>query len=134
MHQTPASRRPGLPAATLGRWFRCLPGHIPRQHHDNSQDFIRRALGKVEKKHDDGLLQLVERIAEFDLTRAGGVTRFGHILSALPPLVYAGFCLGRDAAVIQAFAQVQRFAPDPDSSTHHFPTSMGGAGLDSLTR
>ena len=111
---------------------------IPR-HRDNSQDFIRRALEKVEKKHD-GLLQLVEEIAEFDplaalnLMRASGVTRFGHILSALPPLISAGFCLGRDAAVLQAFAQVQRFAPDPDSSTHHFPISMGGAGLDSLTR
>ena len=36
--------------------------------------------------------------------------------------------------MLQAFAQVQRFAPDQDSSTHHFPISMGGAGLDSLTR
>ena len=79
----------------------------------------------MEKKHD-GLLQLVEEIAEFDplaalnLLRASGVTRFGHILSALSPLlISAGFCLGRDAAVLQAFAQVQRFAPDPDSSTQY---------------
>ena len=85
-------------------------------------------LEKVEKKHD-GLLQLVEEIAEFDplaalnLLRASGVNRFGHILSALPPLISAGFCLGRGAAVLQACAQVQRFAPDPDSVLPLIPTA-----------
>ena len=111
---------------------------IPR-HRSNSQEFIQRALGKVERKHD-GLLQLVEEVAEFDpmaalnLLRASSVNRFGHIMSAVPPLVCAEFCQGRDEAVLATFTEIQRFAPDPLTSTHHFPINLGGAGLDSLVK
>ena len=108
------------------------------RHRSNSQEFIQRALGKVKRKHD-GLLQLVEEVAEFDpmaalnLLRASGVNnRFGHIMmSAVPPLVCAEFCRGRDEAVLATFTEIQRFAPDPLTSTHHFPINLGGAGLDS---
>ena len=73
------------------------------------------------------LLQLVEEIAEFDplaalnLLRASGVTRFGHILSALPPLISAGFCLGR--AMQQCFRPSHRCSGLPLIRTAPHTTS-----------
>ena len=111
---------------------------IPR-HRDNCRAFIRNALSRVEKKHD-GLLQLVEEIAEFDplaalnMLRASGVNRFGHILSAIPPLISADFCRGRDTAVMDTYSEIQCCTPDPAQSSHHLPINLGGAGLDSLVK
>ena len=37
-----------------------------------------------------------------------GVNRFGHILSAIPPLISADFCRGRDTAVLDTYSEIQR--------------------------
>ena len=91
-------------------------------------------------------IQLVEEIAdEFDPLAAlnllrviSGVTQFGHILSALPQcphthLCSAGFCLGRDAAVLQAFAQVQRCAPDDPRTALHITSRSASWVVLALT-
>ena len=52
-----------------------------------------------------------------------GVSRFGHVLSAVPPDRVTDFARARDEAVAVTFR---------DGSTHTLPVGAGGAGLTSL--
>ncbi len=87
----------------------------------------------------DALLDLVKDVSKEDpffalrlLQQVCGATRFGHVLSAVPPDVAQAFCGDRDATIADALGAVQGTPVDPTLSTHTLPVAAGGAGLPSL--
>jgi hypothetical protein len=91
---------------------------------------------KLAARHDR-LLQLVVEIAEeaplttLRLLQVSGVSRFGHVISTVPPAAIREFAKDRDAAVVRCFETIQQHEVS-ESSTHALPVGAGGAALHSL--
>jgi hypothetical protein len=86
----------GRPLLDVVQGFNACLG-VPR-HPTNDGDFIMSALDLVVSRHDS-LLDLISDVAEEDpcaalgLLQICGVNKFGHIISAVPPEMFAGFCV-----------------------------------------
>jgi len=86
----------GRPLPNVVQGFKACLG-APR-HPTNDGDFIMSALDLVVSRHDS-LLDLISDVAEEDpcaalgLLQICGVNKFGHIISAVPPEMFAGFCV-----------------------------------------
>jgi len=97
---------------------------VPR-HHNNDQAFIAAALLDLGVKHDK-LLDLVDEISDEDpfatlrVLLVCGVSKFGHVLIAVPPACVLYFARGRDEAVAASLATIQHETP-LDQSTHTLP-------------
>ena len=97
------------------------------------------ALHYLGVKHDK-LLDLVEEMSNGDnfatvnkLLQLCGVSRIGHVLSAVSPACVVDIARGRDEALESNLATIQQENP-PYQSTHTLPMDAGGAGLTSLER
>ena len=108
---------------------------IPRHPH-MCVDFISRAMLKSAARHDR-LLHLAKDIAEeapltaLRLLQVCGVSRFGHVISTVPPAIIRPFAEDRDAAVLSCFEAIQGYKVITES-THALPVGAGGAALHSL--
>jgi hypothetical protein len=84
----------------------------------------------------DKLLDLTEEIADeapfaaLRLLQTCGISRFGHVLSAVPPPLAQAFAKERDEAIAATFATTQQ-TPTADSSTHTLRVGAEGVGLTS---
>ena len=91
---------------------------------------------KMDGAHDR-LLDLTEEIADEDpfaalrLLQTCGISKFGHVLSAVPPNLAKNFARERDEAIGATFATIQQ-SPTTENSTHDLSVGAGGAGLTSL--
>ncbi len=90
--------------------FRACLG-VPR-HPTNCDSFISAALLPLANRHG-ALLDLVSDVSEEDpffalrLLQVCGVTRFGHVLSTVPPDVASAFCGDRDTPIADALGVIQ---------------------------
>ena len=125
---------PAVPAPQVVAGFQSCLG-VPR-HFSNDPFFMDDAMKKMGGAQER-LLDLTEEIADEDpfaalrLLQTCAISKFGHVLSAVPPDLAKEFAEDRDAAIAATFATIQQ-APTPDSSTHTLPVGAGGAGLTSL--
>jgi len=84
-------------------------------------------------------VDLVVAVADEDpfaalrLLQICGVQRFGHIISAIHPVLVAEIARSRDEDVQATFAAFRQ-EPPPSDSTHSLPVGAGGAALTSLPR
>ena len=89
---------PNFPAPQVVRGFQSYLG-VPR-HSGNDLDFITNAMVSLGEKHDR-LLDMTEEIADENpfatlrLLQMCGVSRFGHVLSAVPPYRARDFARAR---------------------------------------
>lgn len=125
---------PEVPAPQVVEGFTSCLG-VPR-HFSNDPVFLHDAMQKMGGAHDR-LLDLTEEIADEDpfaalrLLQTSGISKFGHVLSAVPPALARDFARNRDEAIAATLATIQQ-APIAESSTHALPIGAGGAGLTSL--
>jgi hypothetical protein len=95
---------------------------VPR-HPTNKDSFIVDAMETVAKRHDN-LMDLVVVVSEEDpfaalrLLQVGGVNRFDHISSVVPPNSSVAFCDRRDGEIIAALGTIQGIQVDHAHSTH----------------
>jgi hypothetical protein len=103
-----------VPAPHVVSGFKSCRG-VPR-HQTNDQVFITAALYDLGVKHDK-LIDLVEEVSDEDLFAAlrqlqvCGVSRFGHVLSVVPPACAVDFARSRDVAVAATLATIQQEVP-----------------------
>jgi len=108
---------------------------VPR-HFTSDPAFTHSALHALGVAHDR-LLDLREEIADEDpftalrLLQTCGISRCGHVLSAVPPHLVQAFAVERDEALATTFATIQQ-SPTTEESTHTQPVGAGGFGLTSL--
>ena len=117
---------PGIVAPhVVPRLSACLG--VPR-HYSNDQDLISVALKEMGIKHDK-LLDLAEEISEatLRLLHVCGVSRLGHVLSAVSPDKVGDFARKKNEAVAITFATIQQQEPPSQQSTHTLPVGVGGA-------
>jgi hypothetical protein len=82
-------------------------------------------------------MDLAEEVADEDpfaalrLLQTCGISRFGHVMSAIPPPLAQPFARERDEAIAATFATIRQ-SPPGENSTHTLPVGAGGAGLTSL--
>ena len=99
-----------LPPQVVEGFKSCMG--VPR-HFDNDPDFINEALHKMGATHDR-LLDLMEEVADEDPFAAlrrlqtCGISRFGHVLSAVPSPLAQAFARDRDEAIATTFATIQQ--------------------------
>ncbi len=85
----------------------------------------------------DRLMDLIEEIADEDpfatlrLLQTCGISKFGHVLSVVPPALAQDFARERDEAITATFSTIQQ-SPTTETSTHALSVGAGGAGLTSL--
>jgi hypothetical protein len=83
------------------------------------------------------LLDLTKEIADEDpfaalrLLHTCGISRFGHVLSAVPPSLVQAFARESDEAVAATFATIHQ-SPTAEDSTHILLVKAGDASLTSL--
>jgi hypothetical protein len=71
----------------------------------------------------DRLLDLTEEIADEDLfaplrlLQTCGISRFGHVLSAVPSALAQPFAKDKDEAIAATFSTIHK-SPAPEGSTH----------------
>jgi len=105
---------PSVPAPHVVSGFKSCLG-VPR-HHTNDQVFITAALYDLGVKHDR-VLDQVEEVSDEDsfavlrLLQVCGVSRFGHVLSVVPPAYAVYFARRRDEAVAATLATIQLEVP-----------------------
>jgi len=108
---------------------------VPR-HFCNDPVFLHDAMQKMGGAHDM-LLDLTKKIADEDpfvalrLLHTRGISKFGHVQSAVPPDVAKDFARERDEAITTTFATIMQ-SPTTETSTHALPVGAGGTGLTSL--
>ena len=82
----------------------------------------------------DRLLDLTEEIADEDpfdalrLLHTCGISKFGHVLSVVPPSLARDFASERDEAISATFATIQH-RPPTYTSTHTMPVGASGDGI-----
>jgi len=127
---------PGVAAPRVIQGFSTCLG-VPR-HIDNKHAFIIDALTAIGAKHDR-LLNLSEEISDdtpfatLRLLQVCGITRFGHVLSAVPHAKAREFARDGNEAIATTFATIQMETPAP-KPTHTMSVGAGGVGLTSLER
>jgi hypothetical protein len=125
---------PAVPAPQVVDGFTSCLG-VPR-HFSNDPVFLHEAMQKMGGAHDR-LLDLTEEIADEDpfaalrLLQTCGISKFGHVLSAVPPALAQDFARERDEAISATFSTIQQ-SPTTENSMHALPVGARGAGLTSL--
>ena len=82
----------------------------------------------------DRLLDLAKEIADEDpfsalrLLQTCGISRFGHVLSVVPPALAQPFAKDKDEAIAATFSTMQQ-SPAPEGPTHTLLVGAGGATL-----
>ena len=107
---------------------------VPR-HFSNDPEFLHDAMRKMDGAHDR-LLDLTKAIANEDpfatmrLLQTCGISKFGHVLSDVPPALAQDFARERYEAITATFATIQQ-SPTPENYTHASPVRAEGVGLTS---
>jgi len=100
---------PVVPAPQVVEGFSSCLG-VPR-HSSNDPEFMHNAMKKMGATHDR-LLDLPEKIADEDpfaalrLLQTCGISKFGHVLSVVPPSLARDFARERDEAIAATFATI----------------------------
>ena len=100
---------PEIPAPQVVAGFQSCLG-VPR-HFSNDPIFLSDAMQKMGGAHDR-LLDLTEEIADEDpfaalrLLQTCAISKFGHVLSAVPPDLAKDFARDRDEAIASMFATI----------------------------
>ncbi len=61
-----------------------------------------------------------DQFAALRLLQTCGISRFGHVLSVVPPSLAQAFAKERDEAIVATLATIQQ-SPTMDNSTHTLP-------------
>ena len=107
---------------------------VPR-YFANDPSFTHNAMQAMGVAHDR-LLDRTKEIADEDsfaalrLPQTCGISRFGHVLSAVPISLVQAFARERDEAAASTFATIQQ-PPTAEDSTNNLLVGAGGASFTS---
>jgi hypothetical protein len=124
---------PQVPAPQVVDGFKSCMG-VPKRF-QNDLEFVHNFLQAMGSAHDR-LLDLTEEIADENpfvalrLLHTCGISRFGHVLSAVPLALAQPLAKDRDEAIAATFSTIHQSLA-PEGSTHTLPVGSGGAGLTS---
>ena len=125
---------PAVPALNVYDGLKSCLG-VPR-HFNNDPEFLHYSLQNVGIAHDT-LMDLTAEIADKEpfaalrLLQTWRISRFGHVLSTVPPPLANAFARERDDAIAATFATIQQ-SLKANSSTQTLLVGARGAGFTSL--